>query len=98
MNDTNIFSEIEQYLDKSNTTEWSGTLREYITMVQNNSKLAQLSHARVLDMIENAGVEFDEKDKNKQNPKYSFFKKDLFGVDEAIHNVVKYLKAAAANS
>ena len=96
--DKNIFSDIEQYLNKLDTTEWSGTLRDYIPMVQANQKLAQLAHARVLDMIESAGVEFDEKDKNKQNPKYQFFKKDLFGVDDSIHRIVKYLKAAASGS
>jgi len=94
----NIFLDIEQYFAKIDTKEWSGTLKEYIPMVQANSKLAQLAHARVLDMIEGAGVEFDEKDKNKQNPKYNFFKKDLFGVDDSIRKIVKYLKAAASGS
>jgi serine protein kinase len=94
----NIFSDIEAYLGRLDTTEWSGTIKEYIQMVQDSPRLAQLSHARILDMIEGAGVEFDEDDKNKQNPKYAFFKNDLFGVDEAITRVVKYLKAAASGS
>ncbi|MFA5023370.1 MAG: protein prkA [Patescibacteria group bacterium] len=99
MNESNnIFSDIEKYLEKLDTTEWSGTIKEYIPMVQQNSKLSQLAHARVLEMIESAGVEFEEKDKNKQFPKYNFFKKDLFGVDDALHKIVKYLKAAASGS
>lgn len=94
----NIFSDIQEYLSKLDTSEWEGTVKDYIPMVQANSKLAQLAHARVLDMIESAGIEFDDSDKNKQNPKYSFFKKDLFGVDDSIRRVVKYLKAAASGS
>lgn len=93
-----IFSDIAAYDKKLDKTEWSGTLRDYIPMVQDNPKLAQLSHARVLDMIESAGVEFDEKDVNKLNPRYKFFDNDLFGVERPIHKVVKYLKAAASGS
>jgi serine protein kinase len=98
MVDTNIFSDIEQYINRLDTKEWQGTIKDYIAMVQANPKLSQLAHARVLEMIESAGIEFDEKDKNKQNPKYNFFKKDLFGVDDAIRKIVKYLKAAASGS
>lgn len=93
-----IFSEIDNYTKSIDTKEWNGTIRDYIPMVQKNSKLTQLAHARVLDMIESAGVEFDEKDKNKQNPKYRFFENDLFGLEEPIRKVVKYLKAAATGS
>ena len=87
--DKNIFSDIEAYISKLDTTDWQGTIKEYIPLVQANPKLMQLAHARVLDMIESTGVEFAEEDVNKLNPKYAFFKKDLFGVDEAIHRVVK---------
>lgn len=95
---TSIFDEIEAY-DKSHTAEsWEGTIRDFIPMVQANPKLGQLSHARVLDMIESAGVEFEGEDKNKHVPKYNFFEGDLFGVEEPIRKVVKYLKAAASGS
>jgi len=93
-----IFAEIEEYNKGINIESWEGTLREYIPIVQENSKLTQLSHARVLDMIENAGVEYDEDDTIKQFPRYKFFEKDLFGVDDLIRKVVKYLKAAASGS
>ena len=101
MSDTpkkDIFSDIADYTAKSNVTAWEGTLKDYLVLVQANPKLAQLSHARVLDMVEGAGVEFDEDDKNKLAPKYKFFKQDLFGMDEPLRKVVKYLKAAASGS
>lgn len=93
-----ILADIAAYNENVDTKEWQGTFKDYIDLVRNNPKLAQLSHARILDMIESAGVEFDNDDKNKQNPKYKFFKNDLFGVDEPIRKVVKYLKAAASGS
>lgn len=94
----NIFDDIDEYNKKLNVLPWSGTLREYIPLVQKNARLAQLSHARVLDMIESAGVEFDKDDKNQQFPIYKFFKNDLFGLDEPIRKFMKYLKAAASGS
>lgn len=94
----NIFADIAEYNASVNTEAWKGNFRDYIPLVQANPKLAQLSHARVLDMIESAGVEYDDSDKNNQMPIYSFFSNDLFGVDEPVRKVVKYLKAAASGS
>lgn len=94
----NILTDIRKYERSKDTTSWEGTIEDYIPMVLKNKKLGQLAHARVLDMIESAGVEFDEADVNKTNPKYKFFQQDLFGVDEPIRKVVKYLKAAASGS
>lgn len=93
-----LLSAIKEYNQKLDTTEWEGTVEQYLEKVQEDPKLAQLAHARVLDMIESAGVEFAESDTKKLNPRYSFFAEDLFGVNEPIRKVVKYLKAAASGS
>lgn len=93
-----LIADIEQFNKQTNTESWEGTVKDYIELVHENKKLAQLAHARVLDMIESAGVEYDESDKNKQHPHYKFFESDLFGVDEGIKKVVSYLKAAASGS
>lgn len=93
-----IFKDIAEFSKNQDTQEWKGTLRDFIPMVQENPKLAQLAHSRVLDMIVSAGVEYDEEDKTQTIPKYKFFNQELFGVDSMIHRVVKYLKAAASGS
>ena len=93
-----IISAVKEYSKKTDSLAWEGDLEEYILMVQKNPKLAQLSHARVLDMVESSGVEFREDDRTKSRPKYAFFNNDLFGVDGPIRKVVKYLKAAASGS
>jgi len=54
-----IFADIADFNQNINIQMWEGTVKEYIELVQENPKLAQLSHARVLDMIESAGVEYD---------------------------------------
>lgn len=93
-----IFADIAEYEKGVDSVAWEGTIKDYIEMVQENPKLAQLSHARVLDMIESAGVDFDEHDTGKLDPHYKFFNEDLFGVHEPIRKIVKYLKAAASGS
>jgi serine protein kinase len=93
-----IFADIEAYNKQLSVEPWSGTLKDYIPLVQKNPKLAQLAHARVLEMIESAGVEFEKDDKNEMAPKYKFFETDLFGVHEPIRKLMKYLKAAASGS
>lgn len=93
-----IFAAIEEYSKKLNVENWEGTMKDYISLVKDNPKLANLAHSRVLDMVESAGIQYEEDDKNNQSPKYSFFNNDLFGVDDGIRRVVKYLKAAASGS
>jgi serine protein kinase len=95
---SDIFTDIAEFNKNTDTEAWEGTLKEYIEMVQENPKLAQLAHARMLDMIESSGIEYEEGDKNKQLPHYKFFESDLFGVDEGIKRVVSYLRAAATGS
>lgn len=95
---SSIFQDIADFNKNTDTEHWEGTVKEYIELVQQRPKLAQLSHARVLDMIESAGIEYDEDDKNKKAPHYKFFENDLFGVDEGIRRVVNYLKSAASGS
>lgn len=96
---TDILNLIESCKEKEDLTVWSGTLREYLPMVVEDPKLNEMAHSRICRMIESEGVEFDEKDDKKKNPRYKFFEKDLFGVDHVLAKImVDYFKAAAAGS
>jgi serine protein kinase len=86
---------IDTHLESRTKQEWSGTLRDYIKMVIENPEIHMGAHARVLKMIESAGV---EKDADGKVVSYGFFSKDLFGVQEPIEEIMAYLRAAAAGS
>jgi serine protein kinase len=73
---------------------WEGTFRDYLPIVLDNPKLAQLAHARIYDMVRSYGVDVDE----QGNERYQFFARELFGIDDALAKVVEYLKAAAMGS
>lgn len=86
---------IDTHLETSVRKEWTGTVRDYIKMVIENPEIHMGAHARVLKMIESAGVEKDEEGKVVS---YKFFENDLFGVQEPIEEIMSYLRAAAAGS
>lgn len=95
---TDILDLIDQCTSGEDLTEWKGTLRSYLPMVVEEPALNELAHSRICRMIESAGVEFDDKDERKKMPYYNFFKKELFGVDHVMAQIMQYFKAAAAGS
>ncbi|MBI3327552.1 MAG: protein prkA [Nitrospinae bacterium] len=89
-----IFRKIEEHTKKYQVSCWEGTFRDYLPIVIQNPKLAQLAHARIYDMVRSYGVDVDE----HGNERFHFFTRELFGIDESLAKVVEYLKAAAMGS
>lgn len=74
---------------------WEGTFRDYFELVSANPNLAQLSHARVCEMILSHGVERTNEGSRDEIARYNFFSKDLYGIEEPITRLVEYFKSAA---
>ncbi|HNH81345.1 MAG TPA: LAGLIDADG family homing endonuclease [Acidobacteriota bacterium] len=74
---------------------WEGKFREYFEMVVQNPKLSQLAHARICEMILSAGVTKLNEGTRDEVTRYNFFSEELFGIDEAIEQLVEYFKSAA---
>jgi serine protein kinase len=74
---------------------WEGTFREYFEMASANPKITALSHARICDMILSVGVEKLKEGTPDEVSRYNFFSEELFGIDEAIEQIVEYFKSAA---
>jgi serine protein kinase len=89
-----IFKKIEAHTQQSRVRHWAGTFRDYLPLVLQQPKLAQLAHARIYEMVRSYGVEVDD----QGHERYHFFTRELFGIDEALAKVVEYLKAAALGS
>ena len=89
-----IFRKIDEHTRQYRVSHWVGTFRDYLPLVLEQPKLAQLAHARIYDMVRAAGVDVDD----LGNERYHFFARELFGIDEALAKVVEYLKAAALGS
>ncbi|HVG28858.1 MAG TPA: hypothetical protein VM864_03975 [Pyrinomonadaceae bacterium] len=74
---------------------WEGSFQDYWERVTQNPRLAQLSHARVNDMIHSAGVDKLNEGTRDETPRYNFFAAELFGIEEPLARIVEYFKSAA---
>src|SRR5258708_4970803 len=92
MDSTDVRARLEAYRLQQKELTWSGTFEEYLDIAIKNPHVAQLSHARIHDMILEEGVEAAPDGQTH----YNFFDKQLFGLDKPISQIVEYFSAAAA--
>jgi serine protein kinase len=90
-----ISARLEALRQEHAALAWEGSFRDYFELVTQNPRLAQLSHARINDMIHAAGVEKLNEGTRDEIARYRFFASELFGIEEPIARIVEYFKSAA---
>jgi serine protein kinase len=91
----NISERLEDLRREHEALRWEGSFRDYFELVAQNPRIAQLSHARVNDMVHAAGVERLNEGTQHEVLSYNFFSSELFGIEEPIARIVEYFKSAA---
>ncbi|HEV7396000.1 MAG TPA: hypothetical protein VGN86_05780 [Pyrinomonadaceae bacterium] len=91
----NISERLEDLRRVHEALRWEGTFRDYFELVTQNPRIAQLSHARLNDMIQAAGLERINEGTRDEVISYKFFAPELFGIEEPIAKLVEYFKSAA---
>ena len=91
----NIIDMLETHRRDREKLAWEGTFRDYFELVSQQPRYAQLSHARICDMILSAGVEKTNEGTRDEIRVYNFFADELFGIEESIDKIVEYFKSAA---
>lgn len=91
----NISERLEDLRRERKALRWEGSFRDYFELVTQNPRIAQLSHARINDMIHAAGVEKLNEGTRDEVARYNFFASELFGIEEPIARIVEYFKSAA---
>lgn len=91
----NISERLEDLRREHEALRWEGTFRDYFELVAQNPRIAQLSHARINDMVHAAGVERLNEGTQHEVLSYNFFSAELFGIEEPIAKIVEYFKSAA---
>jgi serine protein kinase len=91
----NISERLEDLRREHEALRWEGSFRDYFELVAQNPRIAQLSHARVNDMVHAAGVERLNEGTQHEVLSYNFFSGELFGIEEPIARIVEYFKSAA---
>ncbi|CEK15480.1 putative serine protein kinase, PrkA [Chthonomonas calidirosea] len=71
---------------------WEGTFADYLDMVIKNPRIADLAHARIYNMILDAGIE--EIGENQR--RYKFFENELYGLDRTLQLLVEEYFSPAA--
>ncbi|MCP6682483.1 serine/threonine protein kinase PrkA [Bacillus nakamurai] len=86
-----ILKKIEKYREEEQRLKWEGTFADYLEIIKENPLVAQSAHSRVFNMIKDSGIE--EADDKKT---YSFFSRELFGLEESLERLVEeYFHPAA---
>jgi serine protein kinase len=91
----NISERLEDLRREHEALRWEGSFRDYFELVAQNPRIAQLSHARVNDMVHAAGIERLNEGTQHEILSYNFFSSELFGIEEPIARIVEYFKSAA---
>ncbi|MGI8656424.1 MAG: PrkA family serine protein kinase [Pyrinomonadaceae bacterium] len=91
----NISERLDDLRREREALQWEGTFRDYFELVSQNPRLAELSHARVNNMIHHAGVEKLNEGARDETTRYNFFADELYGIEEPIARIVEYFKSAA---
>ncbi|MGH9941104.1 MAG: PrkA family serine protein kinase [Pyrinomonadaceae bacterium] len=91
----NISERLERLRQEREALQWQGTFRDYFELVTQNPRLAQLSHARINDMIHAPSVEKFNEGSRDELVRYNFFSDELFGIEEPLAKIVEYFKSAA---
>jgi serine protein kinase len=80
-------------------TMWEGTCLDYLYRAKENPEVANLSPGRIYNMIMKHGVEdvdISFKTRGYEDlVRYKFFDGKIFGTLEALHDIMRFLKAAA---
>jgi len=89
---------LDQRREKS-SINWEGTALDYLEMVRENPDLARFAPGRIYDMIMRYGVRNLESSLKirgyEDMVQYKFFDGKIFGTYEALHDIMRFLKASA---
>lgn len=79
--------------------KWEGTCLDYLYLIKERPDIANFAPGRIYNMIMKYGIEeVDESLKTRGYEdlvRYKFFDNKIYGTLEAIHDIMKFLKAAA---
>jgi len=85
--------------EESKFEKWEGNIVDYLKLVKEDPKIATFAPGRIYNMIAEHGTsDVDDSFKLRGYEdlvKYNFFDNKIFGILEPIHDIMRFLKAAA---
>ena len=90
---------IEESRHEEQEKRWEGTCLEYLEMIKENPSIAQLGPGRLYKMVMDRGTEPVEDAVKlpdyEDMVRYRFFQDELYGLEEPLHDIMRFFKAGA---
>jgi len=90
---------IEDSRMEEGEARWEGTCLQYMELVKENPSIAQLAPGRLYKMIMDKGTgpvqEIIKLPDYEDMVGYSFFQNELYGLEEPLHDIMRFFKAGA---
>ena len=90
---------IEESRHEEQEKRWEGTCLEYLEMIKENPSIAQLGPGRLYKMVMDRGTEPVEDGVKlpdyEDMVRYRFFQDELYGLEEPLHDIMRFFKAGA---
>jgi len=86
-----LVKRLEEYRDRERGLSWEGTFAQYFELASKKPAISRLSHERIYHMIMDAGTETTR----TGDQHYKFFKKEIFGIEKPLQQIVDYFHSAA---
>jgi predicted Ser/Thr protein kinase len=86
-----LLDRLESFRTEERRLAWHGRFADYFDLAVADTRVAQLAHARIYQMIMDAGVTTDERGVTR----YNFFGDDIFGLEKPIEQLVEYFCSSA---
>ncbi len=90
---------IEESRRQETVALWEGTCLEYMVRVKEDPAIAQLAPGRLYNMVMEPGTESVGEDlllpDYEDMVRYLFFDEEIFGLEEPLHDIMKFFKAGA---
>ena len=98
-----FFDLIQAQRSTTVSTEFTGTLIDYLNVVKEDPDITKLAHRRMYDAIKKYGVaSIDENNarcsklfEGQKYNRYDYFAKDFFGMERTIAKIMRYLHSAS---
>jgi len=90
---------IEESRQEEQEQQWEGTCLEYLELIKENPNIAQLGPGKLYKMVMDRGTEPIEDAVKlldyEDMVRYRFFQDELYGLEEPLHDIMRFFKAGA---
>ena len=94
---------VGKHKDRKKKDKFSGTLEDYLKVIEESPEVAQLAHKRLYEVISKSGITRMEKSNERCNKlfggeevrTYDYFQSQFFGMERSLAKIMRFLRSAS---